>query len=130
MRPYSDDLRKRVVDAYLAKEGTMLALAERFFVSESFVTKLWVRWLETGSTDPRPHGGGKARVLEAADLKAIEQILKVKPDSTLPELCAALAERRGKSVSCPTMSRALAGLGKSRKKNASGKRGRYARSGA
>jgi transposase len=127
MRPYSDDLRQRVIEAYKAKEGTMDELAERFRVSSSFVCKLWMRYLRTGSSAPLPHGGGRGRVLDAADLRVIKQLVEEKPDRTLPELREELASRRGKHVSDPTMSRALAGLGKSRKKNSSGKRGRYAR---
>jgi transposase len=126
MRAYSDDLRQRVIEAYKAKEGTMDELAARFRVSSSFVCKLWMRYLRTGKFAALPHGGGQGRVLDAGDLRTIKRLVEEKPDRTLAELREELERQRKKRVSDPTMSRALAGLGKTRKKNSTGKRGRYA----
>ncbi len=40
MRPYSQDLRQRIVDTVQRGEGTVRQIAERFLVSLSFVTRL------------------------------------------------------------------------------------------
>ena len=40
MKPYSDDLRQKVVDAYQQEEGSQRELAKRFSVSLSFMA-LW-----------------------------------------------------------------------------------------
>lgn len=91
-------------------------LAARFRVSSSFVCKLWMRYLRTGKFAALPHGGGQGPVLDAGDLRMIKLLVEEKPDRTLPELREELERRRNKRVSDPTMSRALAKLGKSRKK--------------
>ena len=40
MRPYSLDLRQRIIDAYSNDEGTVLEIAQRFKVSISSVRRL------------------------------------------------------------------------------------------
>jgi transposase len=44
MKPYSLDLRQRVVEAYENGEGTHEELAEAFCVSLSWIEKLLRRW--------------------------------------------------------------------------------------
>ena len=39
-RPYSDDLRRRILEAYAREEGTEPELAQRFRVSLSYVQKI------------------------------------------------------------------------------------------
>ena len=47
---------------YLIKtgEGSLRVIAKRFSVSLSFVWSLWARYKQTGSVEPKPHGGGRA----------------------------------------------------------------------
>jgi transposase len=59
MGPHSIDLRQRVVQAVDNKEGSLRQLADRFFVSVSFITRLLSLRRRTGSLTPRPHGGGR-----------------------------------------------------------------------
>ena len=54
MRPYSLDLRQRVVAALDAGEGSQPEIAARFRVSVSFITRLLKRRRRTGSVAPRP----------------------------------------------------------------------------
>ncbi len=49
MAPYSQDLRQRIVDTALRREGTVGQIAERFLVSVSFVTRLLQLHRGTGS---------------------------------------------------------------------------------
>ena len=56
VRPYSNDLRARVVDD-VAGGGAVRAVAARFGVSPSFVSKLHSRYRRTGSVEPDKQGG-------------------------------------------------------------------------
>ncbi len=58
MRPYSNDLRQKVVDAYPKGEGSMRSVAARFSVSLDFVWRLLKRYQQTRWVDPKAHGGG------------------------------------------------------------------------
>ena len=114
--PYSLDLRKRVIEAYQAKEGTLRQLAERFKVSVSFVRDLTRRYRETSQVEPRPHGGGAQAKLSKAQLTVVEQLVNDQPDALLSELCERLAQKTEVSVSVATMHRAVQRLGLSYKK--------------
>src|SRR2546429_6623145 len=67
MKPYSQDLRERIIRAVAAREGSQAAIAQRFEVSRSFVEKLWQRWRDTGRCAALPHAGGRQRSLRAAE---------------------------------------------------------------
>ena len=64
MQPLSNDLRKRILDAVDNHEGSRRKLAARFKVNTSTITKLLRLRRETGSSEPRPHGGGVAPTLD------------------------------------------------------------------
>ena len=59
MRPYSMDLRKRVVAACGAREGTREAIAQRFGVSTAWMRRVLQRRRETGSIAPLPQRAGR-----------------------------------------------------------------------
>jgi transposase len=65
-RPYSLDLRERVVRA-VAAGASRRATAAKFEVSVSFVVKLMQRWLRRGTVQPDRIGGWRsfAEVVEA-----------------------------------------------------------------
>jgi transposase len=94
MRPYSMDLRRRVVATLDEHEGSQRQVAGRFRVSLSFVARLMRRRRQTGALAPRPHGGGHPPALQAADLERLRQLVQQQPDATLKEL------RQGLGVSC------------------------------
>lgn len=102
MRPYSQDLRERVLRAVETREGSQRQIAERFAVSRSFVEKLWQRWRQTGSWAALPHAGGRQRSLRVAE-QCIRQAVAREPDVTLASLCARVARRKGIQVSTKTM---------------------------
>ncbi len=58
MKAYSNDLRKKILEAYDKKEGSLRKLAKQFSVSFSFVWRLVKRFRKFGIVDPKPHGGG------------------------------------------------------------------------
>ena len=89
MRPYSDDLRERIVRAV---EGGMSrnAAAKHFDVAVSTVVKLLQRWTATGSVKPAQFGGWKKPSL-AGHEDRIRALMAEKCDITIKELLARLA---------------------------------------
>ncbi len=116
MKAYSVDLRQKIVDASDRKRGTQWQLAQTFGVSRSFVEKLFRQRRQTGSLEPRPHGGGQQPLLGTEDLELVRQLVRQQPDLTLQELCDAVDQQRGVRVSVPTMCIWLQRLGLVRKK--------------
>src|SRR3954452_11362052 len=86
MNAYSTDLRQRVVAAYDAREGTQEQVAARFAVSISWVRKILRQRRETGSIEPRPHGGGHAKAFDAEAAARLRQAVRDDSDATLEEL--------------------------------------------
>jgi transposase len=127
MRPYSRDLRLRVVQAYEHREGSMRQLAARFRLSLSCVRDLLRRYRTTGDVAPQPHGGGYPAKLNATGLEALKTLVHITPDATLQELRTRLATTQQLTVSAATISRALTKLSLPRKKNVSRRRARAAR---
>jgi transposase len=68
MRPYSNDLRLRVVQAYENHEGSMRQLAARFRLSLSGVRDLLTRYRTTGSADV---GGPQSRTARECSPKRV-----------------------------------------------------------
>ena len=126
MRPYSRDLRLRVVQAYESHEGSMRQLAARFRLSLSCVRDLLTLYHATGDVAPKPHGGGYPAKLDATRLEALRTLVHATPDATLQELRSRLSTAEHITVSPATISRALTTLGLPRKKNFSRRRARAA----
>ena len=105
--PYSLDLRKRVIEAYEAKEESVRQIARRFKVSLSFVRDLTRRYRETQKIEPRPHGGGAVVKLGGPQLEIVEALVKAQPDALLTELCERFAQKTEINVSVSTMHRAV-----------------------
>jgi transposase len=127
MRPYSKDLRLRVVQAYENHEGSMRQIAARFRLSLSCVRDLLTRYRTTGDVAPKPHGGGYPAKLGPAGLEALKTLVHATPDATLQELRTRLSATQQVIVSPATISRALTTLGLSRKKTVSRRRAGAAR---
>jgi transposase len=117
MKPSSTDLRTRVVQAYEHREGAMRQLATTFRVSLSFVRRLLKHYRETGSVAPKPHGGGAPAKVDGSGLEVVQTLVQAAPDATLRELCQRFEEQSQLSISVATMSRVLAQLRLTRKKN-------------
>jgi transposase len=122
MKPYSLDLREKILRAYAEHRGSQRALAALFGVSRAFVETLVQRRRRTGQVAPRPHAGGRTPSGDQAALAVVRQGLQEHTDATLAELWERLGHRRGLWVSVSTMSRLLARLGLPRKKSRSTRR--------
>jgi transposase len=113
-RPYSLDLRERVVAAAAAGRSCR-EVAAMFDVAVSSVVKWTGRQRATGSAAAKPMGG-KRPLLLTGERDWLMARLQAKPDLTLNALRAELAER-GLVVSCDTLWRFVRRQGKSFKKN-------------
>ncbi len=60
MKPYSLDLRQKVIDAYEAKEDSQRGLAKRFKIGFSTVQRLLKRYHAGEGIAPKPHAEDKA----------------------------------------------------------------------
>jgi transposase len=115
-RPYSVDLRERVVRAVEAG-ASCRATAAKFEVSVSFVIKLMQRWRQRGSVAPDRYGGWKRSTLAAHGAR-VRELLMVEPDLTIAELRRRL-EQEGIATSPAAISRFLSTAGLTRKKRPS-----------
>jgi transposase len=122
MKPYTLDLRQKILDAYDRKRGSQRALAALFGVSRAFLEQLLRRRRTTGEIAPRPHAGGRQLRCDAAALALVRQWVQEQPDATLEELCTQLERQRGLRLSVATMCRVLQRLGLPRKKGPSRRR--------
>jgi transposase len=114
MRPYSEDLRWRVVRAVLI--GTPRdEVADRFLVSVPTIER-WLRQKrETGGLAPKPVPGPVA-VKTTALMQALPERLAGHADATLEEHCSWWRDATGGEVSTTTVSRALTRMDWTRKK--------------
>jgi transposase len=113
-RPYSLDLRERVVGAVMAG-STVREAAETYNVSEACVVKWSQRFRATGSAAAKRMGGHRPRSL-AAEREWLLQRLEEVPDLTLRALVVELGER-GVVTSYGSVWRVVHDAGVSFKKN-------------
>jgi transposase len=95
MKPYSDDLRLRIIETIQENELTQPEIAGQFSVSLPFVEKLWHRFRTTGSYRAKPHAGGVKRFLKDAE-ELIREIVGIQPDIILADLCERVSKETGK----------------------------------
>jgi len=112
-KPYSDDLRARVVAAMRAGESCR-SVAARFDVAPSSAVKWTQRAARTGSVSPGKMGGHRKALLEPHRAWLLEQV-RLRPELTVKAL-QGLLSARGASVSHDTVWRFLRRCGLSFKK--------------
>jgi len=88
-RPYSEDLRERIVEA-VEGGSSRRGAAEVFGVSPSCAVKLHRRWRETGSVSPARLGAPKRCKLDP-ETEWLLALVKAEADITLGEIRAALS---------------------------------------
>jgi transposase len=114
MNAYSEDLRKKIVEA-LRRGMTKSEAARTFGVSRSSV-KRYAKLVEQGrSLAPKKRPGSKPKMDESAT-KLLEADAEKRPAATLSERREFLQKVAGIQVSDSTVSRMLRRLGWSRKK--------------
>jgi len=112
-RPYSTDLRERVVRC-VEGGASRRAAAAKFEVSVSFVVKLMQRWRRQGTVQADRVGGWKRSAL-AAHAERVQTLLAAEPDLTIAELRGRLAAE-GIATSRSSVGRFLTAAGLTRKK--------------
>jgi transposase len=100
MKPLSNDLRQRILDAVDNNEGSRGKLAARFKVNTSTITKLLRLRRETGSYEPRPHGGGVEPPLDHEALERLRKLVEETPDATLESLKQKLGVSGSRMIIC------------------------------
>jgi transposase len=114
MNAYSEDLRKKIVEA-LRRGMTKTEAARTFGVSRSSV-KRYAKLAEEGrSLAPKKRPGSKLKMDESAT-KLLEADVQRRPAATLSERSEFLQKVAGLRVSDSTVSRMMRRLGWSRKK--------------
>ena len=106
MRPYSEDIRTRVIRAYQNREGSQRQIASRFNVSLGFVRTLLKRYRDTGNFSPKAHVGPASKI-DRKSLQLILHMVDANPSFPLSRLCDQLAQERQLRVSRSTMWRTV-----------------------
>lgn len=125
MKPYSLDLRERVLA--MARQGAVsqAKVAAHFRVSLATVEN-WLRlWRKTNEIAPLPFAGGAKRTLESCE-GVIRESVTQQADATLQELCVQVAAKTGLRASPSMMCRELQHLHLPRKKVAARQPTRHA----
>jgi transposase len=121
-KTYSEDIRRRV--AKDAEKGlTVRAIAEKYSVSPSFVSRMSSMWRKEGSVTARQRGGYKRHALHAQEA-AVRRKLGENRGITLQELRDWAEDVLGIRAHVSSVDRFVRSLGYSYKKNPAGQRTR------
>lgn len=91
-RPYSDDLRKKLLEAHDRGEGSLAELAVRFGVSRAWAWKISSARRRSGEFARASYRPGPRSRL---DRQVLARLLAEHPDWTLRQLQSSLAEQSG-----------------------------------
>src|SRR5918997_1142457 len=114
MKAYSEDLRRKIVDAI--RRGTPKAHAARTFGVGISTVKRYATKAQRGEPLEPGKAPGKPPKMDERIRKLLEEDLKERPFVTLQERCDYVEAIGGVSVSRSTMCRAIARIGSTRKK--------------
>ncbi|MGA2045977.1 MAG: IS630 family transposase [Roseiarcus sp.] len=114
-KPYSQDLRDRVIDAVRKGAMSRRAAARRYEISESVAIKWLERVERDGSRAPVGHGGHRASKL-MPHREFLETARSEKSDITLQALCDRLLSERDVKADTSMMSRFFRRIGVTLKK--------------
>jgi len=102
-KPYSDDLRRKILEAYGQGEETQEQLAKRFRVSYGYVKKLRRQQLRHGQMERVVHRPGRKPKISQALREQLRRWLKQQPDLTVPELQEKLLQHAQLRISQPSL---------------------------
>jgi transposase len=102
-KAFSNDLRRRILQAYAQRQGTMVQLAASFHVSLGYVKKILRQKRCTGKMDRVPHRPGRKPRFTLPIREQMRAWLKSQPDLTLVELQEKLRQQAHLQVSLPSI---------------------------
>ena len=120
-RAYSDDLRRKLLEAHEQGEGSLAELAARFRVSEGWAEKISAARSRTGKAE-RPAGrkrGRKSRITTQV-IEYLRARVKAQPDRTLVELQEDLRNHQDVEIGITWLWTVLRQMGLRLKKSHSG----------
>ena len=129
-RPYSDDLRRKLLEAHDQGQASLAELASRFGVSRGWAWKISAARKRSGQVERQRYRPGPSSRL---DQKVLAGLLARSADLTLRELQTAMEKQTGVRFGASYLWRVLQGMGfrlkKSHSTPPSGTRKRTASSG-
>jgi transposase len=118
MKPYSMDLRQKVMEAVQAG-GSTEAIGARFAIDGSCVRKWRLRVLRGEGLEPTSPPPGREREFNGKHDAELQRAVQNRAGATRAELAEAVGETLGRVFSNPVITRALQRLGFTRKKRRS-----------
>jgi transposase len=106
MKPYSIDLREKIVNAYERGDISIRKVAVQFGVAKSYVQKLLQLKKTQGHLEPKKQGGTMKGKLDEYKSELVEMV-KTYPDATLSEYCEYFGENHNVWVCASVMCCAL-----------------------
>lgn len=116
MKPYSVDLRQKIIDVYNEGNISQRQLARQFRVALSFIQKLVKQYKEMGNVAPKVRRQQTSIKLTDEQLELLRNLVEENQQATLQELKTELAFRTGVTISISTVHRMLRRLNISRQK--------------
>jgi len=113
MKPYSEDLRVRIVSA--VREGMSKSATARLFGVSLSSVKRYARISERGASLTPRKGGGRPPKADQSTRRLLEADVQERPTATISERRRFLEHATGKALSYSTVGRLLKRLGFSRK---------------
>jgi len=114
MKPYSEDLRMKIVRA-LQEEGTSKSAAARLFGVSLSSVKRYARIASRGESLKPGKGGGRPPKTDETTQKLLEEDVKERPAATASERRRFLEHTTAKALSDSTVLRLLKRMGFSQK---------------
>ena len=115
---YSDDLRRKLLEAHQRGEGSLSQLAQRFSVSQGWALKISSQLYRTGKMERTPgRRRGPASKITAEIQQELRNWIEKQSDLTLSELQLRLYERRKLEISLSRLWTVLRSLGLRLKKS-------------
>ena len=102
-KAYSNDLRRKLLEAYDRGEGSLRELAERFGVSSPYAWKISAQRKRTGQVERVEQRHGPASKVTGAVEQRLRSWVRQQPDLTLVEIQERLWETAGLPVSVPRL---------------------------
>ena len=102
-RTYSNDLRRKLLEAHEQGRGTLEELAEEFGVSLGYAKKISAALRRTGRMERTEQRHGRINQVTPLVQERVREWLRQQPDRTLAELQRQLREQRHVSLSIPRL---------------------------